>query len=128
MTTLVACSHGTRSPVGRQVVAAIVEAVRAELPDVDVRPAFVDVEEPRLADALPGLHGPVVVVPVFLSGGYHLHHDIHRAAGHHHDAGADPRWASLGGWGPGSSAEVVEPDVSRPYNRSGPAQGEEVSR
>ena len=48
--------------------------------------------------------------------------------GHHHDSGADPRWAALGGWGPDGAPAVVEPTGSLPYNRSGPAQGEEVSR
>ena len=48
--------------------------------------------------------------------------------GHHHDTVADPRWAALGGLGSGGSSAGVEPQVFHPYDRSGPAQGEEASR
>lgn len=48
--------------------------------------------------------------------------------GHHHDAVVDPRWAALDELATGSEPAAVEPPVFRPYNRSGPAQGEEVSR
>lgn len=81
MTTLVACSHGTRFAEGRAAVAELVARVADLLPDIRVVPAFVDVEEPSLAhvlDALP--HGePAVVVPLLLSRGYHTGVDIARA-------------------------------------------------
>ena len=99
--TLVACSHGTSSPLARQRMTGLVEAVGRALPGIHVLEMFVDVETPRLADSLPDVSGPVVVVPVFLSGGYHLHHDIHEAVNQHHDAvvtaplGPDPRLAKL---------------------------------
>jgi uncharacterized protein len=48
--------------------------------------------------------------------------------GHHHDAAVDPRWAALGALTPGSDPVEVEPTVFHPYNQSGPAQGEDVSR
>ena len=48
--------------------------------------------------------------------------------GHHHDAPVDPRWAALGALAPGSDPAAVEPTVFHPYNQSGPAQGEDVSR
>ncbi|MGI3781720.1 MAG: YceD family protein [Janthinobacterium lividum] len=49
--------------------------------------------------------------------------------GHHHDAAADPRWAALGGLDLGEAPDgVVEQPAPHPYNRSGPAQGEDVSR
>ena len=49
--------------------------------------------------------------------------------GHHHDADVDPRWAALGALDLGATPDgVVEPPVSHPYNRSGPAQGEDMSR
>ncbi len=44
--------------------------------------------------------------------------------GHHHDDATDPRWAALGAL----SGDGVEPEDARPYNRPGPAQGEEVAR
>ncbi|HEY3549217.1 MAG TPA: CbiX/SirB N-terminal domain-containing protein [Propionicimonas sp.] len=99
--TLVACSHGTSSPIARQRMTGLADAVGRALPGTRVREMFVDVETPRLADSLPGVSGPVVVVPVFLSGGYHLHHDIHEAVNLHHDAvvtaplGPDARLAEL---------------------------------
>lgn len=99
--TLVACSHGTSSPLARQRMTGLADAVGRALPGTRVLEMFVDVEEPRLADSLPRVTGPVVVVPVFLSGGYHLHHDIHSAVASSHDAvvtpalGPDPRIADL---------------------------------
>jgi uncharacterized protein len=48
--------------------------------------------------------------------------------GHHHDAPVDPRWAALGTLASDSEPVGVEPGDSHPYNRSGPVQGEDVSR
>ena len=84
--TLVACSHGTRSPRASALVTALVDAVAAALPDNPVVEMYVDVQQPELETQLPRLPGPAVVVPLFLSGGYHLHHDIHAAAAGHPDA------------------------------------------
>lgn len=81
--TLVACSHGTRSARAGAMVTALVEAVAARLPDTRVIEMFVDVQRPELATALPGVPGEVVVVPLFLSAGFHLHRDIHGAATRH---------------------------------------------
>jgi sirohydrochlorin ferrochelatase len=79
---LIACAHGTRDPSGQAAVAALRDEVAALLPGVDVRPAFVDVEEPGLEHVLADLasHGrPAVVVPLLLSAGYHVHVDIAQA-------------------------------------------------
>jgi uncharacterized protein len=48
--------------------------------------------------------------------------------GHHHDAATDLRWAALGALAAPSAPAEVEPPVFHPYNQSGPAQGEDVSR
>jgi len=48
--------------------------------------------------------------------------------GHHHDADTDPRWSALGALAPAPDPAGVEPPDSHPYNQSGPAQGEDVSR
>ena len=49
--------------------------------------------------------------------------------GHHHEAAADPRWAALGGLDLKEAPDsVVEQPAPHPYNRPGPAQGEDVSR
>lgn len=83
--TLIACSHGTSDPAGRAAIASLVADVAALLPDVRVVPAFVDVEEPRVADVVDrwASDGPVVVVPMLLSTGFHTKVDIARAVEAH---------------------------------------------
>ncbi len=76
---LVACSHGTDDPTGRDVVAGIVDGVRALRPGLDVRSAFVDVQEPavgRVVERVVAEGRTAVVVPLLLSAGYHVHVDI----------------------------------------------------
>ncbi|HPU12255.1 MAG TPA: CbiX/SirB N-terminal domain-containing protein [Aeromicrobium sp.] len=74
---LVACSHGTRSAAGAAAVAALVSAVRDRLGSVEVIDTFVDVQQPALGEVL-GQVGrrEAIVVPLLLSAGYHVHHDI----------------------------------------------------
>jgi sirohydrochlorin ferrochelatase len=82
---LVLCAHGTRDPDGRATVLAVVDAVRAALPGVEVLEAYVDVQEPEVDAVVAGLPrapaGAVagVVVPLLLAAGYHVHVDIARA-------------------------------------------------
>jgi sirohydrochlorin ferrochelatase len=76
---LVAVSHGTSSPAGRTAVAGLVAAVRAELRDVEVVDAFVDVQEPELDSVVRSLPGPGVVVPLLLTPGFHVRVDVTRA-------------------------------------------------
>lgn len=85
MTTLVACSHGTRSSDGRTEIARIREALAHALPGVSVRAAFVDVEQPEVAHVVEAAaaEGPVVVVPLLLSTGFHTSVDIEGAVRHH---------------------------------------------
>jgi len=92
--SLVVCAHGTRDPLGRATVRALVEAVAARLPAVEVREAFVDVHGPDVVDvvgAIPvaeGLSG--VVVPLLLAAGYHVHVDIADAVASRPDVVATP--------------------------------------
>ena len=90
MTTLVACSHGTRSPDGRAEIARFRPALAATLPGVRVCEAFVDVEHPEVADVVESAlsEGPVVVVPLLLSTGFHTSVDIAAAVRHHSGAAA----------------------------------------
>lgn len=90
MTTLVACSHGTRAPDGRAEIARIRAALAATLPGVRVREAFVDVEHPEVAGVVESAlsEGPVVVVPLLLSTGFHTSVDIAAAVRHHSGAAA----------------------------------------
>ncbi|SEO42966.1 sirohydrochlorin chelatase [Trujillonella endophytica] len=76
---LVACAHGTRSPAGRRLVAELALAARELRPGLDTTAAFVDVQPPTVADVVAGLAAAgraAVVVPLLLSGGYHVHVDI----------------------------------------------------
>ncbi|PVE98346.1 CbiX/SirB N-terminal domain-containing protein [Microbacterium sp. TPD7012] len=99
--TLLAVSHGTSDAAGARAIADLVEAVAARLPDVEVRAAFVDVQEPDAVDALAAIDGPVVVVPLLLSSGFHVHHDLHGMVADRADAvvaaplGPDPRLAAV---------------------------------
>lgn len=76
---LVGCSHGTDDPVGRALVTGLLDDVRRRRPDLDVREAFVDVQQPEVADVVAAAvgHGvPAVVVPLLLSAGFHVHVDV----------------------------------------------------
>ncbi len=80
--TLIACSHGTSSSRGRAAIRAIVDDVRALLPDVEVVQAYVDVESPRIDEVVASVtarDAAAVVVPLLLSAGYHTRVDISRA-------------------------------------------------
>lgn len=85
MTTLVACSHGTRSTEGRAVISTIREALARTVPDAEVREAYVDVETPEVAEVVTrgADAGPVVVVPLLLSTGFHTSVDIAAAVRPH---------------------------------------------
>jgi sirohydrochlorin ferrochelatase len=74
--SLVLVAHGTRDPAGTRVVREIAAGVRARLPGVGVRVAFVDVRRPAVAEVLDGVAGPAVVVPAFLASGYHVRVDV----------------------------------------------------
>ncbi|MDQ2748919.1 MAG: hypothetical protein M3Y44_05255 [Actinomycetota bacterium] len=74
--TLLLAAHGTASPAGSATTAALVAAIAAERPSVSVSLAFLDVASPRLADALAAQAGPMVVVPLLLSAGFHVVTDI----------------------------------------------------
>jgi sirohydrochlorin ferrochelatase len=76
---LVACAHGTRNPAGRRLVAQLALAARELRPGLETTAAFVDVQPPTVADVVTGLVAAgrrAVVVPLLLSGGYHVHVDI----------------------------------------------------
>lgn len=74
---LLACSHGTRSLAGQHAISALVEAVARAHPEVEVRQAFVDVQDPDVSTALADLAGRSVrVVPLLLSTGFHVRVDL----------------------------------------------------
>lgn len=98
---LLAASHGTASHHGQRAVAALVRAVAQRLPDIGVEPAFVDVQEPDVPTSLRGIDGPVRVVPLLLSAGYHVYVDLTEAVTGRDDTaltgalGPDPRLVEL---------------------------------
>ena len=76
---LVACAHGTRNPAGRRLIAELALAARDLRPGLVTTAAFVDVQPPTVVDVVAELSSagrPAVVVPLLLSGGYHVHVDI----------------------------------------------------
>jgi sirohydrochlorin ferrochelatase len=84
---LVACAHGTRHPTGRRLIAELALAARSARPGLVTTAAFVDVQPPTVVDVVAELSAAgrsAVVVPLLLSGGYHVHVDIAQAV-----AGAD---------------------------------------
>lgn len=84
-TTLIACSHGTSDPAGREAIRALVDQVRQVLPGIPVAETFVDVQEPAVGDVVDAAveDGAAIVVPLLLSTGYHTDVDISRAVGAH---------------------------------------------
>ena len=101
---LIACAHGTRSPTGRRLIAELALAARSLRPGLRTVAAFVDVQPPTVVDVVAGLAAegrPAVVVPVLLSGGYHVHVDIASAVAEHPSVvaaaplGPDPRLVAV---------------------------------
>jgi sirohydrochlorin ferrochelatase len=90
---LVACAHGTRNPTGRRLIAELALAARGLRPGLHTTAAFVDVQPPTVADVVRDLAQTgtsAVVVPLLLSGGYHVHVDIAGAVAAHPSAVAAP--------------------------------------
>ncbi len=71
---LVLAVHGTRSALGTRVSMELAEAV-AQASGADVRLGWVDIHTPTLTDTLHEL-GEAIVVPAFLTAGYHVSSDI----------------------------------------------------
>jgi sirohydrochlorin ferrochelatase len=57
-------------------VRALLERIRAHRPGLDVRLGHVELNEPLLSDTLAGCAGPVILVPLLLSRGHHVKHDL----------------------------------------------------
>jgi sirohydrochlorin ferrochelatase len=84
--SLVLVAHGTRKQRGVQMVGDLAQRVSATLGQ-PVHVAFVDVLGPTPSAVLASMAGPTIVVPAFLSRGYHVTTDIpaHVAASTHPD-------------------------------------------
>ncbi|MPZ63026.1 MAG: sirohydrochlorin chelatase [Propionibacteriales bacterium] len=78
---LVLVAHGTRDPQGPRVLDRLVSLVRAELPGVRTRLSYVELVPPLVEDVMTTVGRPTVVVPLLLSTGYHVKHDLPRSVG-----------------------------------------------
>ncbi|WP_343961126.1 CbiX/SirB N-terminal domain-containing protein, partial [Streptosporangium amethystogenes] len=76
MTTLILAGHGTRSARGEETLAGLRDLVREGRRGTRVEQAFLEISSPPLADVLVEVPGPLVVVPLLLAGGYHVHIDL----------------------------------------------------
>ncbi|NUL04622.1 sirohydrochlorin chelatase [Streptomyces lunaelactis] len=83
---LVAVAHGSRDPRALQTVTTLLDRVRELRPGLDVRLGHVELNEPLLPDTLAALKGDergvsrAVLVPLLLSRGHHVKHDLPQAA------------------------------------------------
>ncbi|MEU6728017.1 CbiX/SirB N-terminal domain-containing protein [Nonomuraea wenchangensis] len=80
---LVLAAHGTRSAAGEATLDALAETVRRARPGRRVELTYLEISSPLLADVLPAVRGPVVVVPLLLAGGYHVHIDLPEVIAEH---------------------------------------------
>jgi sirohydrochlorin ferrochelatase len=84
--SLMLVAHGTRKQQGVAMIGDLAEQVSATLGRA-VHVSFVDVVGPTPSEVLTQMTGPAIVVPAFLSRGYHVTSDIpaHVAASGHPD-------------------------------------------
>ncbi|HTF49822.1 MAG TPA: sirohydrochlorin chelatase [Pseudonocardia sp.] len=77
---LVAVAHGSRDPRSAATISALVDEVRRQRPDLDVRLSFLDLSTPRLSDVLTAVaadgHRDAVVVPLLLGNAFHARVDV----------------------------------------------------
>jgi sirohydrochlorin ferrochelatase len=79
---LVGCSHGTANGAGQRAIRSILDDVRSARPGIEVLETYVDVQHPQVDEVVASVPAgsPVVVVPLLLSGGFHVFVDIAAAA------------------------------------------------
>jgi sirohydrochlorin ferrochelatase len=76
---LIACAHGTADPRGRREIHVLVREMARQRPELRISLGFVDVDHPALPDLVDRIVADgtdAVVVPLFLSTGYHVNVDI----------------------------------------------------
>jgi sirohydrochlorin ferrochelatase len=115
---LIAVAHGTRDQAGVREIQRLVELVRQARPEVRVRLCWLELAEPLLREALPGIAGPVVAVPLLLSTGYHVKSDITEVLGDRPDT------AVAGQLGPDARITAV---VAARLREAGPVPGPGVA-
>jgi sirohydrochlorin ferrochelatase len=78
---LVTVAHGTRVSSGNLVASAITARAARRLGRVPFQTSYVELCTPALADVMAENRTPAVVVPLLLSTGFHIKHDIPGAVG-----------------------------------------------
>jgi sirohydrochlorin cobaltochelatase len=77
---IVLFGHGSRDPQWREPMEEVARRIRARVGQVEVRCAFLELDQPDLASAVADLaaHGAdsIRVVPMFLGAGRHARHDL----------------------------------------------------
>jgi sirohydrochlorin ferrochelatase len=77
---LIALAHGSRDPRSAATIKTLTEQVSCMRPDLRIEPAFLDLAEPSLEQAVDRLvaegYDEIVVVPLLLSEAYHARVDI----------------------------------------------------
>ncbi|MBW8482784.1 sirohydrochlorin chelatase [Actinomadura parmotrematis] len=73
---LLAVAHGSRDPRATAGVRALLRRVRALRPWIAVAESYAEIAAPSLEDALHGVDGPLVGVPLLLARGYHALIDV----------------------------------------------------
>jgi sirohydrochlorin ferrochelatase len=88
---LILAAHGTRRPGGVAMIGDLAAQVGRQLGRT-VQVAFVDVLGPTPTEVLADADGPAIVVPAFLSRGFHVRSDLpaHVAASRHPDVTVTP--------------------------------------
>ncbi len=86
---MVLVGHGSRDPGAGAVLRELRDAVARELAPVDVRLAWIELDDPLVSDLVPASGDPsTVVVPLLLSRGTHVSRDL--PAGARKPLGPDP--------------------------------------
>lgn len=75
---LVTVAHGTRTPAGNEIARQVTDAAEAAL-GVPALCSFVELSAPLFADVMRFTHRPAVAVPLLLSTGFHIRHDLPEA-------------------------------------------------
>jgi sirohydrochlorin cobaltochelatase len=74
--------HGSRDPQWREPMEAVARRIRARVAQVEVRCAFLEIEQPDLASAVAELAAAgaesVRILPMFLGAGRHAREDLPR--------------------------------------------------
>jgi sirohydrochlorin cobaltochelatase len=77
---IVLFGHGSRDPQWREPMEEVARRIRARVAQVDVRCAFLELDEPDLPTAVSALveggADAIRVVPMFLGAGRHARHDL----------------------------------------------------